>query len=134
MLKTRYDKTHVSEDLNEAIDWYRESLQLTRHDHPGRHVTLFNFSAVHSSRFMDTRENEDVEEVIGLCQESLATLPSLHPGKYFSCLWLQEAYLSRYRVQLNPQQGRGQQWSLISRLKIPIANQQIRNWRTIIWS
>ncbi|KAG1758634.1 CHAT domain-containing protein [Suillus occidentalis] len=101
-LDTRYDKFNVSEDLNDAIDLYRESLRLKGLDHPGRHVTLFNLSAVLCSRFMDTQKNEDVEEAIDLCHKSLEALPSLHPDRYFSFRWLQNAYLSRYRVQLNP--------------------------------
>ncbi|KAG2071401.1 hypothetical protein BDR04DRAFT_513731 [Suillus decipiens] len=48
---------------------------------------------------MQTQKNEDIEEAIRLCQESLEALPSLLPHRYFSYLRLQEAYLSRYRVQ-----------------------------------
>ncbi|KAG1744328.1 CHAT domain-containing protein [Suillus occidentalis] len=101
-LKTRYQKLDVSEDLNEAIDLYRESLQLAGLDDPGHHVTLHNLSSALCSRFTHTRENEDVEEAIYLCQGSLEALPSLHMDRFFSYMRLQEAYLSRYRVQLNP--------------------------------
>ncbi|KAG1726903.1 hypothetical protein EDD22DRAFT_1017854 [Suillus occidentalis] len=101
-LDTRYDKFNVSEDLNEAIDLYCKCLQLTRLDDPERHVTLRNLSSVLRSRFMHTRKNEDAKEAIDLCQQSLEPLPSLHPSRYFSYMQLQEAYLSRYRVQLNP--------------------------------
>jgi tetratricopeptide (TPR) repeat protein len=92
----------VSEDLNEAIDLYRKSLRITWLDDPERHITLLNLSSVLCSHFRHTRKNEDVEEAIDLCQKSLETLPSLHPDRYFSYRWLKEAYLSRYRVQLNP--------------------------------
>ncbi|KAG2364434.1 CHAT domain-containing protein [Suillus spraguei] len=78
-LQTRYEKLDTSEDLNEAIDLFRDSLQLTPHGHPFHH--------------------QDVEEAIRLCQDSLEALPSLHPSRYFSYRRLQEAYLSRYRVQ-----------------------------------
>ncbi|KAG1774540.1 CHAT domain-containing protein [Suillus placidus] len=101
-LKTRYGELDVSEDLNEAIDLYCESLQLKRLDHPARHITLYNLSAALCSRFTQTEENEDVEEAIQLCQEALASLPSLHPDRCRIHLWLQEAYLSRYRLQHNP--------------------------------
>ncbi|KAG2339532.1 hypothetical protein BDR05DRAFT_951159 [Suillus weaverae] len=101
-LKTRYDKLDVSEDLNEAVGRYRESLQLKRLDDPERHRTLFNLSAVLCSRFTQAWENGDVEEAIQLCQEALASLPSLHPGRYRGHVRLQEAYLSRYRIQHNP--------------------------------
>ncbi|KAG1857716.1 CHAT domain-containing protein [Suillus subalutaceus] len=101
-LDTRYIKLHVSEDLNEAIDLYRESLQLTRLDDPERHATLHNLSSVLCYRFTQTQENEDVEEAIALCQESLAALPSLHPNRFFSYIWLQMAYLSRYRILQDP--------------------------------
>ncbi|KAG2339529.1 hypothetical protein BDR05DRAFT_1003340, partial [Suillus weaverae] len=101
-LKTRYDKLDVSEDLNEAVGRYRESLQLKRLHDPERHRTLFNLSAALCSRFTQARENGDVEEAIQLCQEALASLPSLHPGRCRVHLWLQEAYLSRYRIQHNP--------------------------------
>ncbi|KAG2078745.1 hypothetical protein BDR04DRAFT_1226638 [Suillus decipiens] len=79
-LKTRYKKLDVSEDLNEAIDLYRDSLQLKQHDHPLRHQTLSNLSSALSS-------------------QSLEALPSLHPDRFFSYMRLQDAYLSRYRVQ-----------------------------------
>ncbi|KAG1851961.1 CHAT domain-containing protein [Suillus subluteus] len=91
-LDIRYDKLDVSEDLDEAINLYRESLRLKRLDNPERHRTLFNLSS----------KNEDIEETIRLCQESLEALPSLHPDRYFSYRWLEEAYLSRYRVQYKP--------------------------------
>ncbi|KIK33299.1 hypothetical protein CY34DRAFT_717995 [Suillus luteus UH-Slu-Lm8-n1] len=98
-LKTRHAKL---EDLNEAIDLYRECFQLMRLDDPGRYVTLLNLSSVLCSRFTDTRKNEDIEDAIDLCQKSLEILPSHHPDRYFSYRWLKQAYLSRYRVQLNP--------------------------------
>ncbi|KAG1763500.1 hypothetical protein EV702DRAFT_181519 [Suillus placidus] len=95
-LKTRCNELDVSDDLNEAIDLYCESLRLTRLDHPERHVTLYSLGSVLCSRFMHTRNNEDVEEAINLCQESLAALPSLHPHRHFSYRWLKEAYWSRW--------------------------------------
>ncbi|KAG1763718.1 CHAT domain-containing protein [Suillus occidentalis] len=95
----RYDKLDVSEDLNEAIDLYRESLRLTRIDHPERHRTLYNLGMVLCLRFTKTQKNEDIEEAIRLCQESLEVLPSLHPSRFSSYTWLHEAYLSRYRVR-----------------------------------
>ncbi|KAG1773740.1 CHAT domain-containing protein [Suillus placidus] len=101
-LHTRYDKLDVSEDLNEVIDLYRECLRLQQHDHLQCHVTLHNLSSVFCSRFMQTQENEDVEEAITLCQQSLAALSSLHPDRFFSYMWLQVAYLSRYRILHDP--------------------------------
>ncbi|KAG1776392.1 CHAT domain-containing protein [Suillus placidus] len=92
----------VSEDLDEVIDLYRESLRLKRLHHLERHATLHNLSSVLCSRFTHTRKNEDVEEAITLCQESLAALPSLHPDRYFSFAWLHQAYISRYQIQHNP--------------------------------
>ncbi|KAG2099252.1 uncharacterized protein F5147DRAFT_655853 [Suillus discolor] len=101
-LQTRYDKSRVREYLNEAIDRYRESLRLKRFDDPGHHLTLSNLSSALCSRFMETRENDDVEEAIALGQESLAALSSLHPDRWFSYRWLQQAYLSRYRILHDP--------------------------------
>ncbi|KAG1873964.1 CHAT domain-containing protein [Suillus subluteus] len=101
-LNTRYTKLHVSEDLNEAIDRYRESLRLKQHDDPERHVTLRNLSSALCSRFIQTQENEDVEEAITLCQESLADLSLLHPDRHHSYCRLREAYMSRYCVQCEP--------------------------------
>ncbi|KAG2139825.1 CHAT domain-containing protein [Suillus bovinus] len=97
-LQTRYDNSHVGEEINDAIDQYRECLRLQQLDHPTRHRTLFNLSSALCSRFTQTQKNKDVEEAITLCQESLAGLSSLHPDRYFSYMWLQEAYLSRYRI------------------------------------
>ncbi|KAG1824272.1 hypothetical protein EV424DRAFT_719826 [Suillus variegatus] len=101
-LQTRYNKSHVSEDLNGAIDLYHESLRLKGLDHPGHPATLCGFSSALCSRFTETQKNEDVEEAITLCQQSLAALSSLHPDRYFSYIWLEKAYLSRYRILHDP--------------------------------
>ncbi|KAG1882814.1 CHAT domain-containing protein [Suillus subluteus] len=98
-LTFRCDKLNVHQDLNEAIDLHRDSLRSTRLDDPYHYRYLNNLSSALSSRFTQTQKNEDVEEAIRLCQESLKALPSLHLDKYFSYMRLQEAYLSRYRVQ-----------------------------------
>ncbi|KAG2089821.1 CHAT domain-containing protein [Suillus cothurnatus] len=99
-LMARYYKMDIIEDLNEAIDRYHESLQLKRLDHG--HANLFNLSSALLSRFKQTQKNEDVEEAMIICREALASLSSLHPSRYFSYLWLQEAYLSRYRILHDP--------------------------------
>ncbi|KAG1850111.1 CHAT domain-containing protein [Suillus tomentosus] len=101
-LQTRYHTSHVSDDLDEAIDLYRECLRLTRLDHSKRHKCLFNLSSALCYRFTQTQQNEDVEEAITLCQQPLAALSSLHPDRHFSYWWLQEAYLSRYRILHDP--------------------------------
>ncbi|KAG0695707.1 CHAT domain-containing protein [Suillus ampliporus] len=101
-LTSRYDELDAKEDLNEAINLYREALQLEQPGHPCRHLTLSNLSGALCSRFTQTRNIEHVEEAIGLCTESLAALPALHPDKWCSYDWLWDAYLSRYRVQHNP--------------------------------
>ncbi|KAG2112673.1 uncharacterized protein F5147DRAFT_791499 [Suillus discolor] len=92
----------LTEDLNEAIDWYRESLRLVRPDDLERHVTLHNLSSALCSRFTQTEENEDIEEAITLGQESLAALSSLHPDRFFSYMRLEEAHLSRYEILHDP--------------------------------
>ncbi|KAG2123455.1 CHAT domain-containing protein [Suillus clintonianus] len=105
-LQARSGNSHVSEesaeDLNEAIYLYRECLRLKGHDHPKRHKTLYNLSSALCSRFTRTRKDEDIKEAIDLCEESLLALPSLHPRRFFSYMWLQVAYMSRYRVHNNP--------------------------------
>jgi hypothetical protein len=101
-LQTRYDELHVIEDLNEAIDWYHESLRLQQLDHPGRHVTLRNLSSALCSRFTQTEENQDVQEAITLCQESLEALSSLHPDRHYSYFTLWQAYMSCHCVQHKP--------------------------------
>ncbi|KAG2031442.1 hypothetical protein BDR03DRAFT_1030075 [Suillus americanus] len=73
-LETRYDKSHVREDLNEIIDRYCESLWVRRHDHPERRLILSNLSSALCSRFTQTRKNEDAEEAITLCKESLTAV------------------------------------------------------------
>ncbi|KAG2142429.1 CHAT domain-containing protein [Suillus clintonianus] len=105
-LQTKFQNSHISEesaeDLNEAIDLFRECLRLQGHDHPNRHITLQNLSSALCYGFTRTQKNEDVKEAIDLCEESLLALPSLHPDRYSSYMWLQVAYLSRYRVHNNP--------------------------------
>ncbi|KAG1882818.1 CHAT domain-containing protein [Suillus subluteus] len=98
-LNSRYNKLDVSEDLDESIDLLRDSLQLRQRGHPLHHQALINLSSALCSRFTQTQEDEDVEEAIRLCHESLETFPSLGPRRFFSYRRLQEAYLSRYRVQ-----------------------------------
>ncbi|KAG1729113.1 CHAT domain-containing protein [Suillus lakei] len=86
-LQTRYDKLHISEDLNEAIDLYRELLQLEQHARRSVLVSRKLGRMKMSRRPFDFAKNPS------------AALPSLHPDRYFSYMGLQEAYLSRYRVQ-----------------------------------
>ncbi|KAG1799308.1 uncharacterized protein HD556DRAFT_1457785 [Suillus plorans] len=73
----------LNEDLNEAIDRYRESLRLKWLDDPERHRTLYNLSSALCSRFTHTRMDGDVEEAIILCQESLEALPLPWTALYF---------------------------------------------------
>ncbi|KAG1873529.1 hypothetical protein DFJ58DRAFT_881389 [Suillus subalutaceus] len=96
-LKTRYDKLHVNEDLNEAIDLSRESLQLTPLGDPERHVNLFNLSSTLCSRFT----HEDIEEAINLCQESLAALHCTQTGISSTCGCRKQNFrlASGYRTQ-----------------------------------
>ncbi|KAG1841930.1 hypothetical protein DFJ58DRAFT_916360 [Suillus subalutaceus] len=98
-LNSRYNKLDVSEGLDESIDLLRDSLQLRQHGHPLHHQALINLSSALSSRFTQTQKDEDVEKAIRLCHESLETFPSLDPRRFFDYRRLQEAYLSRYRVQ-----------------------------------
>ncbi|KAG1849244.1 hypothetical protein F4604DRAFT_1593555, partial [Suillus subluteus] len=44
-LKTRYDKLDTSEDLDETINLFKDSLQLRPHGHPCRHITIFSLSS-----------------------------------------------------------------------------------------
>ncbi|KAG1737117.1 CHAT domain-containing protein [Suillus paluster] len=93
-LKIRYDKSHADEDLNEAIELHRDPVEYSR--------TLIGLSWALCFHFTRTRNTEDIEEAIELSQESLETFPPLHPDRYASYRCLQEAYMSRYRVQDNP--------------------------------
>ncbi|KAG1773752.1 hypothetical protein EV702DRAFT_1243180 [Suillus placidus] len=63
-LKTRYNELDVSEDLNEAIDLFCESLR--SNDHPRRYTHLSNLSSALCACFVQTLQNEDVEEVFQL--------------------------------------------------------------------
>ncbi|KAG1817989.1 CHAT domain-containing protein [Suillus subaureus] len=98
-LQTRYEKLNTSEDLNKAINFYWDSLQLTLHGHPHHHTGLSNLGLALCFHFTQSQKNEEVEEAIQLSQELLEALPSLHPDRYFSYVWLMNAYLSCYRVQ-----------------------------------
>ncbi|KAG2361486.1 hypothetical protein BDR07DRAFT_1377174 [Suillus spraguei] len=73
-LNIRYDKLDASEDLDEAIDLFRDSLQSTPHGHPCRHTSLFNLSLALCSRFTQTRKNEDVEELHAVAGSPLVSL------------------------------------------------------------
>ncbi|KAG2145206.1 CHAT domain-containing protein [Suillus clintonianus] len=100
-LAIRYN-LRVIEDLDEAIDLYRECLRLKQVHDPTYPTNLYNLSYALCVRFTRTGNIENVEEAIRLCQESLVALPLLHPGRYYSYQWLQEGYLSRFRVHHNP--------------------------------
>ncbi|KAG2034105.1 CHAT domain-containing protein [Suillus americanus] len=100
-LKSRYDKLNVSEDRNESIDRYRESLRLRRLDHPERHRTLCSLSSVLCSRFKHTRKNEDAEEAIQLCREALADLSSAMEHFRQSSIHPTEGFPRRIRVAID---------------------------------
>ncbi|KAG2087688.1 uncharacterized protein F5147DRAFT_764790 [Suillus discolor] len=100
-LHARHDKSHVSDDRDEAIDLYRESLRSRQPDNPDRHLTLSNLSVELYSRFLQTRGTSD--------------LSSRHPTEGFP------RRIMELLIGLAKQKsGRGQQWSLASRLRTPV--------------
>ncbi|KIK34593.1 hypothetical protein CY34DRAFT_785522, partial [Suillus luteus UH-Slu-Lm8-n1] len=100
-LVTRFNTRGAIDDITRAISLYREALMLCPPGHPRRDTTLNNLALALKTRYVEL-DNEDVEEAIDLCQKSLEALPSLHPDRHYSYFRLREAYLSRFRVHLNP--------------------------------
>ncbi|KAG1826876.1 uncharacterized protein BJ212DRAFT_1294304 [Suillus subaureus] len=111
-LCSRFNRCSGVNDIIRAISLQREALMLRPPGNPCRDSVLNNLGLAFKIRYgkLDTRftrlddperhKNEDIKEAIQLCQESsLAALPSLHPDRCISYMRLQEAYLSRYRVQ-----------------------------------
>ncbi|KAG2342356.1 hypothetical protein BDR05DRAFT_990471 [Suillus weaverae] len=184
-LLTRYNQHNDVDDITRAIDLLREALTLRMPWNKNCDHTLNNLAGALQTKHDNfipgrismrpltcTDSNEDIKESIQLCQESLMALPSLHPDRYFSYLRLQEAYLSRYRVQHDSadlslahrdtlpkafrvelkqlcagltqlkivkttlpsklelaEQGRGQLWSLASRLRTPL--EDLKSYRRL---
>ncbi|KAG1815356.1 hypothetical protein EV424DRAFT_1557164 [Suillus variegatus] len=108
------------DDITPAISLCREALTLCPPGNSLRDTTLnnhlaFTFKPNHMS-------NEDVEEAITLCQQSLRT-SDLHRDTP-----LKGSQNALFRHVIEPaEQGRGQQWSLASRLRTPVEDLQSEN-------
>ncbi|KAG1780151.1 CHAT domain-containing protein [Suillus placidus] len=111
-LKNRYDKFNVSEDLNEAIDLQRESIRLMRLDNPERHRHLCNLSWLFDDHVM-TRSSIISRREAATAFRGAQSLPV----DAASCAIRRDNL--RQAVEL-AEQGRGQQWSLASRLRTPL--------------
>ncbi|KAG1731574.1 hypothetical protein EDB19DRAFT_2041766 [Suillus lakei] len=100
-LVVRYRRMHVSDDLNEAINLFRESLWLLQPGCLPEYRRAPKLSSALCSRFTQTRMNKDIEEAIHLCIQFLEALSLQHPERCLSYMQLQAAYLSRYQILHN---------------------------------
>lgn len=69
----------VLSNLDDAIAYYQNALELYPPDHPDRSVCLFNIATSLSFRFQQQKEITDIEMSISLHRMTLDLLPSNHP-------------------------------------------------------
>ncbi|KAF8492900.1 CHAT domain-containing protein, partial [Gautieria morchelliformis] len=74
----RFGQSGQHGDLEEAISFHREALELRPAPHPGRSSSLDNIAIALSTRFEHFGRHEDLEEAISFHREALALLPATH--------------------------------------------------------
>ncbi|KAG1730554.1 CHAT domain-containing protein [Suillus paluster] len=131
----------TSEDLDEAINLFRESLRLRQLDHPERHTPHSRLSKSHHTalRWVDAAEDHEHESVVEAYHTCLDLFDN-HVMTRSSIISRRDAATAFYGAQSLPvdaasctirrndlqravelvEQGRGQQWSLASRLRTPL--------------
>ncbi|CRG85866.1 hypothetical protein PISL3812_02870 [Talaromyces islandicus] len=85
-LGRRYERTGNLEDLKEAIERVRESIETTPSDHPDRGWRLSNLGLQLGRRYERTGNVKDFDEAIQRTRESIETTPSDHPDQRLSNL------------------------------------------------
>ncbi|KAJ7774138.1 CHAT domain-containing protein [Mycena maculata] len=91
---TRFDQRGDAQDIDEAIQLFREVLTLPHPDHAG---SLNNLAHAVQTRFEQQGDAQDINEVIQLYREALALHPSPHPNRARSLNNLANAVQIRFQ-------------------------------------
>ncbi|KIM71698.1 hypothetical protein PILCRDRAFT_82523 [Piloderma croceum F 1598] len=95
-LSTRFDQLGQYEDLDEAILFHREALELRAAPHPRRSSSLNNLAVALSTRFDQLGQREDLDEAILFHREALKLFPAPHPHRSGSLNNLANALRTRF--------------------------------------
>jgi tetratricopeptide (TPR) repeat protein/CHAT domain-containing protein len=82
--------------IDEAINLYREALELTPPGHPKRPVSLTRLASDLSDRYNQLGATRDLEEAIVVAQEALDLCPAGHPDRSMSLNVLAVCLTARY--------------------------------------
>ncbi|KAI6042963.1 hypothetical protein EDC04DRAFT_868789 [Pisolithus marmoratus] len=85
-LYQRFEKDHEIDDLNEAITFYRDALELRAVENDDRSLTFHQLALCLVNRYGKLGVVDDLEEAIILGRAALDLRPSGHPGRHVSLI------------------------------------------------
>ncbi|HEX5402077.1 MAG TPA: hypothetical protein VFX16_07230, partial [Pseudonocardiaceae bacterium] len=80
-LFARFGRTGAMQDLESAVQQYRQALDALRESDPRRPVCLCDLGNTLAARFGQTSAMSDLHEAIVLCRQALAAVPEGHPTR-----------------------------------------------------
>ena len=95
-LSAKFEQGGGTSYIDEAINLYREALELTPLGHPKRPVSLTRLAVDLSDRYDQLGATRDLEEAIVAAQEALDLCPAGHPDRSMSLNVLSVCLTTRY--------------------------------------
>ena len=95
-LSAKFEQGGGTSYIDEAINLYREALELTPPFHPKRPVSLTRLAMELSDRYDQLGGTRDLEEAIVVAQEALQLCPAGHPDRPISLNTLAVCLITRY--------------------------------------
>lgn len=81
MLGIRFRRMGSLNDLNRAIEFVREAVDATPHDHPNRAARLSNLGSCLSIRSTQTASMDDLDRAVSVAREATEVIPYQHPNR-----------------------------------------------------
>ncbi|THH13179.1 hypothetical protein EW146_g7014 [Bondarzewia mesenterica] len=101
-LQTRFKQTGQLGDLEEAISFHRQALELLPAPHPNRLMSLNNLASALSTQFEQTGQLGDLEEAISIHRQAFELHSVSHPHRWMSLNNLATALSTRFKQTDQP--------------------------------
>ncbi|KAJ7913657.1 CHAT domain-containing protein [Mycena leptocephala] len=88
LLETRFEQSKDPKDIRDAIQLYREALDLCVFPHPNHSMLLYHLAHALDTRYELNGDLDDINEAIKLQRRSLELRPSPHPNRIESLVHL----------------------------------------------
>ncbi|KAJ7026483.1 CHAT domain-containing protein [Mycena alexandri] len=88
LLETRFEQSKDPKDIRDAIQLYREALDLCVFPHPNHSMLLYHLAHALDTRYELNGDMDDINEAIKLQRRSLELRPSPHPNRIESLVHL----------------------------------------------